>query len=68
MSRIIIYNKKTGKVASNMGPMGSRQALKVLSGSRINLNHEDWASTEVDDGFTGKVYPPKKKEKGKGRG
>ncbi len=67
MSRVIIYNKKTGKVESNMGPMDSGSALRVLGGSRINLNHEEYASTEVEDSFTDKVYyapgVPKPEEK-----
>ena len=57
MSRIIIYNKKTGEVASNMGPMDSNKALRVLSGTRINLDHANWVSTEVEDAFDGKFYP-----------
>lgn len=64
MSRVIIYHRRTGEVVENMGPMSSSAALRVLRGSRINLNTEDYWSTEVGDDFKGKVYPPSKaKEK-----
>jgi hypothetical protein len=42
-----IYERKTGKVGTRMGPMPYGKAERVQRGAEINMNHKDYAARIV---------------------
>ncbi|RLB46238.1 MAG: hypothetical protein DRJ42_28115 [Deltaproteobacteria bacterium] len=43
-----IVEDNTGKVEREMGPMGGGQAIRVMTGAEINLDHERFSVVIAD--------------------